>query len=573
MNFNILKNNIVTHFVNSKKIPYVLMTIPIIFYLWITLRFTINMPWWDDYDAILNWINRFILHQGNFNYLISMLFEQHNEHRILFDRIFILFNYYILGSINFVFLNYIGYLGLFALFCLMIYFSLKNGLSGMYLLPIPFLFFSLCQNELISFAMASMQQYWQLFFCLLAIIIITKNENIKISHLIFSLLLSIVASFTGGGGLIVFPVILAYLIVYKKGLKNIIIWLVISTLTFIFYFVILKYHQTLIDIESHKFVVEHPLQYIKYIFCFLGGITGSKISSFIYGVILSVFLVILNVKYYKNATKILFFLLIILTAAAAGLDRISLGVIEATSSRYTIYSIILSVVLYICFMSQVKSIVFRKTFFIISLILSLAIFFYWIPNGIAQLRNKDALLQSSLVYPSAQRATKILQTSAKLGTFMPIAQVYKFLPSYYAFAIKLSQNTKYYIESITLNNNKPLYSLAQNPTQPTEITVTKSNKDDFIQISGWAVDSIAKNEDRGVIAVIDNKYFYPFQTGNQRPDVSKAFNNINYEYSGFSGSIPLNELNPGKHTLILRIINYDETGYYESKPIELNIEK
>jgi len=63
------------------------------------------------------------------------------------------------------------------------------------------------------------------------------------------------------------------------------------------------------------------------------------------------------------------------------------------------------------------------------------------------------------------------------------------------------------------------------------------------------------------------------QTGNQRPDVSKAFSNTNYEYSGFNGSIPLNELNAGKHTLILRIINYDETGYYESKPIELNIEK
>jgi hypothetical protein len=137
----------------------------------------------------------------------------------------------------------------------------------------------------------------------------------------------------------------------------------------------------------------------------------------------------------------------------------------------------------------------------------------------------------------------------------------------------LNQNTNYELESITLNNNKSLYNLAQNPTQPTEITVTKSNKDDFIQISGWAVDSITKNEDKGVIAVIDNKYFYPFQTGNQRSDVSKAFNNTNYEYSGFIGSIPLNELGSGKHTLILRIINYDETGYYESKPIELNIEK
>jgi hypothetical protein len=31
-------------------------------------------------------------------------------------------------------------------------------------------------------------------------------------------------------------------------------------------------------------------------------------------------------------------------------------------------------------------------------------------------------------------------------------------------------------------------------------------------------------------------------------------------------------LDSGKHILTLRIINSDETGYYESKPIELNIE-
>jgi len=137
----------------------------------------------------------------------------------------------------------------------------------------------------------------------------------------------------------------------------------------------------------------------------------------------------------------------------------------------------------------------------------------------------------------------------------------------------LNQNTHYTIESIAINN-KSLYSvLAKNSILPTQISITKNDKNGFIQISGWAVDSIAKNEDKGVIAVIDNKYFYPLQNGIQRPDVSKFFNNKNYEYSGFNGSIPLNELDAGKHILTLRIINYNKTGYYESKPIKLNIEK
>jgi hypothetical protein len=341
--------------------------------------------------------------------------------------------------------------------------------------------------------------------------------------------------------------------------------------------------------------------------------------------------------------------------------------------------------------------------------ISLVLFVCWVPKGINSLKNKDSLLKSSLAYPSEQRAINILETSVKLKTFMPIAQIYKYLPSYYAFANKISKVSLYTIESISLNNTKTLYSLSYNiqtsnssntplplynnqklqivlpngllegtinaisilqgnynnsadgllkvevcnnskcsqgersipqstdnsffaiPLKtPLDITkgqinidvqhinstkpeaiwiyppikdypqiiykngnklpnkavqldfiyqepnkiklrITKSDEN-FIQISGWAVDSVSKNADNGVIAVIDNKYFYPLQNGNQRPDVSKAFNNTNYEYSGFNGSIPLNELDSGKHILTLRIINSDETGYYESKPIELNIE-
>ncbi|MEM3260749.1 MAG: hypothetical protein QXI95_02850, partial [Candidatus Micrarchaeaceae archaeon] len=102
-------------------------------------------------------------------------------------------------------------------------------------------------------------------------------------------------------------------------------------------------------------------------------------------------------------------------------------------------------------------------------------------------------------------------------------------------------------------------------------SIEKSSNENSLQISGWAVDSIAKNEDSGVIAAVDSKYFYPLQSGLQRLDVSAAFNNPNYKYSGFMGNVPINNLNSGTHTLILRIINNQSTGYFESKPIEFTI--
>ncbi|WP_291493061.1 hypothetical protein, partial [Desulfurella sp.] len=122
-----------------------------------------------------------------------------------------------------------------------------------------------------------------------------------------------------------------------------------------------------------------------------------------------------------------------------------------------------------------------------------------------------------------------------------------------------------------INHKAAQISFNYEPSSNIEIPINSKNSDNSLQISGWAVDSIAKNTDSGVVAVIDNKYFYPLQSGIQRLDVSSAFHNPNYEYSGFSGSIPLDKLNFGLHTLALRIINHDYTGYYESKPIKLVI--
>ncbi|WP_287005437.1 hypothetical protein, partial [Desulfurella sp.] len=151
---------------------------------------------------------------------------------------------------------------------------------------------------------------------------------------------------------------------------------------------------------------------------------------------------------------------IVSTAAAAGLSRVSMGVSEATSSRYTIYSLVFLVSLYILFISQNKSSLYRHIVFTIASIISLTIFLYWIPNGIASLKYRDNLLNSSLVYPSEQRAINILETSMKLGVFFPTSQTYKYLPSFYATCNKINQITSYTIESVTLNNSKPLYNLS-----------------------------------------------------------------------------------------------------------------
>ncbi len=169
-----------------------------------------------------------------------------------------------------------------------------------------------------------------------------------------------------------------------------------------------------------------------------------------------------------------------------------------------------------------------------------------------------------LAIPLNNPKGKVILTIEHINSTKPVA-IWLY-PSLNDFPQIIKTNRK------EINNKAAQISFNYEPPSKLEIPINSGSSDNSIQISGWAVDSIAKNADSGVIAVIDNKYFYPLQNGIQRLDVSSAFNNPNYEYSGFSGSIPFSRLDFGTHTLTLRIINNKKTGYYESSPIKLFIE-
>ena len=155
VNLNNLQNNLAIK---------IIFLIPIIFYIYIVAKFLLNMPNWDDYDAILTWIN-FVLSKPSLAEFMTKLFAQHNEHRIVFGNLVSLISYFSLGKVDFISLSIFGVLGLFFVFLLIIYIGKKNHFTLLELLPVPYLMFSLNQWELISWAMASISQYWQFLRC------------------------------------------------------------------------------------------------------------------------------------------------------------------------------------------------------------------------------------------------------------------------------------------------------------------------------------------------------------------------------------------------------------------------
>ena len=71
--------------------------------------YSVNMPNWDDYDAILDWLNFNVTNHDAAKFF-QILFSQATEHRIVFDRLVTLIYYYLFKSVNFSILTFLVYI-------------------------------------------------------------------------------------------------------------------------------------------------------------------------------------------------------------------------------------------------------------------------------------------------------------------------------------------------------------------------------------------------------------------------------------------------------------------------------
>lgn len=403
------------------------LLIPATVYFWAFLRYSIDMPAGDDYDVILNWLHRFIQSQG-FASKVGLLLEAHNEHRIVLDHFVVMINYLMLGRINFIYLDAVGLLGLLLILALLIKVARQSGLSIVQLIPISFLCFNMRQWELISFPMASIQQYWQLLFALLSLYTLQKRGD---RGLFFpaSIALAILASLTGAGGLIVFPVGLL-LLVFSKDMKAGSIWLGFLLAVFLAYFVVLEYRGSPISHASHEMVLKHPGEAIRYTLAFLASYVRTSGMAIALGALTATlcFFMCIGADRSKSARSSLiplsFIIYIISVAAAAGLSRVSMGIDEALSSRYTIYSLALVASIYIHLMNKASTASRQHLLLCVSLAASLTIYICYLPSSIAFLNYEQKLLDRYMVYPYNGRAAEILGNAMRDKVFMPNAVVF-----------------------------------------------------------------------------------------------------------------------------------------------------
>jgi hypothetical protein len=101
-------------------------------------------------------------------------------------------------------------------------------------------------------------------------------------------------------------------------------------------------------------------------------------------------------------------------------------------------------------------------------------------------------------------------------------------------------------------------------TEVDEQPVVISKEESFINITGWAVDTDAKDVAGGVYVDVDGRLFPAFYgiDTKGRKHVGDLFESPSYRYSGFERAIPLSKIGTGTHTLSVIVLANDRKSYY-----------
>ena len=214
----------------TQKSAFWLSTLLFVLFILFLQQYCYNFFFADDYHLL-----RYVTDSqqaSSFKDQFSLLFDLHNEHRIIFPRLFTLLTYQIEGFINWKTFNVISLFYYFGICWIFNLFFEKLKISAWYFLPIPLLLFQPIAHENIYWTISVLQQVGNLFWAMLLFWLIT-NPNKK--YFYASFLVGFVLTFTHGNGL--FGLLIAGLILFLTGrMKDLLKWAIFTIALFSIYF-------------------------------------------------------------------------------------------------------------------------------------------------------------------------------------------------------------------------------------------------------------------------------------------------------------------------------------------------
>lgn len=191
-----------------------------------------NLPFWDDYEAILQFLIEWKKLEGFAK--IKSLIKHHNEHRLISLRTLVVLYFLVKGSINFKIITLLGNIQLLIIGMILTRFSLKFSRKnyGLNVLIISLCLFDISNYENNIWAMAAVSNFSVIMFFLLSILFYQSEKKIAI---IPAVIFQAICTLSNGNGILAcISIVLYNLMNFNK--EKLFSSIVISIISYFIYF-------------------------------------------------------------------------------------------------------------------------------------------------------------------------------------------------------------------------------------------------------------------------------------------------------------------------------------------------
>ncbi len=412
-------------------------------------RYAINIPSWDDFDAILLYMNRPLQER----FTLTSLFHLHNEHRILLTRLTAELCSSLSGSVQLKWITISGTGYLAALYAALLM-HLRKSVSPVQLPLMGAMLFAPFAWINMMWSTTAVQFNAALFFSFTACILFfsSRASYVRILFCISAFL----ASFSTGSGIFTVPAILGtFMLLWgdavwlRNGVDGRHRVMDLILLVLLGLFLATAYFYNYAHPEHHPDVQEslfQPVRIIHYILLFLGSIFLNGQAALALGALLLFLFGFITIQHgYRKVPGLYAFLIyLLLTAAATAVGRSGFGVAQALEVRYRINSVLFLTVtlavllrLYPAFFSR-KSIL-SAVFSVLLIVFTLAT---WSASGAMQQWRKKLISVTAkymafghgLHYPqeSSAYAADIFDSCVENGVYCPPSILHQYAAKFKA---------------------------------------------------------------------------------------------------------------------------------------------
>lgn len=246
---------------NRRILLTAISILPILIWVFVIIRYVVNIPWFDDFDPFPDFLREWIADESAAARL-ELVFRPNNEHRMVFGKLAALVYYLVTGHLNFIFLQLVG--ACFTLgTCFILWTSFQSSkINWWYFLPVPFLLFQFQYYLVFLWSICSLQHQPVIFFICLSMFFLSKER------FYFAILAAFCATFAMSNGIFVWIGGVAIL-VSRTNFRQLGLWCFLGAVAIGLYF----YGMSAQGNESSvDFLLKNPHLSVLGFLAFLGGL-------------------------------------------------------------------------------------------------------------------------------------------------------------------------------------------------------------------------------------------------------------------------------------------------------------